>query len=127
MAVTRNPALGQFRRAIRQLTDLAHHRLLHEDDGAQWRRWLTEARCHEREYTNVHFDDFGMVLQGAIGGFGVALSDEWVSARDLNDGRLVQPFTLSVPALHNYYCVCNDSSRGRPEVDELIEWFGFST
>ncbi|WP_448108208.1 LysR substrate-binding domain-containing protein [Pseudomonas azerbaijanoccidentalis] len=122
-----SPQLLRGDRAIRQLSDLAHHRLLHEDDGAQWRRWLTEARCHEREYSSVHFDDFGMVLQGAIDGFGVALSDELVSARDLDDGRLVQPFTLSVPALHNYYCVCNDSSRGRPEVDEFIEWLGSST
>lgn len=122
-----SPQLLRGDRALRTFADLGHYRLLHEDDGAQWRRWLTEARCHENEYADVHFEDFGMVLEAAKEGFGVALSDEVVSARDLDEGRLVQPFTLSVPALHNFYCVCSESSRNRPEVDEFIEWLGSST
>lgn len=121
-----SPQLLRGDRALRHVRDLAHHRLLHEDDGRQWRRWLTEAGGQDREYTDVHFEDFGMVLEAAKDGFGVALSDEVVSARDLDDGRLVQPFTLSVPALHNYYCVCSESTRSRPEVLELIEWLAGS-
>ncbi|MNP80539.1 Glycine cleavage system transcriptional activator [compost metagenome] len=63
-----------------------------------------------------------MVLQAARDGFGVALSDEIVSARDLDEGRLVQPLNLAVPALHNYYCICSEGSRERPEVAGFIEW-----
>ncbi|KAB0491268.1 LysR substrate-binding domain-containing protein [Pseudomonas vancouverensis] len=121
-----SPQLLRGDRGLRHLDDLSHHRLLHEDDGSQWRRWLTEARCHERDYNDVHFEDFGLVLEAAREGFGVALSDEVVSAKDLDEGRLVQPFTLSVPALHNYYSVCSESSRNRPEVYEFIEWLGSS-
>lgn len=117
-----SPQLLRGSYAIRSVNDLAHHRLLHEDDGTQWRRWLAEARCNRGGDSDIYFDDFGMVLQAARDGFGVALSDEVVSERDLDEGRLVQPLTLAVPALHNYYCICSEGSRERPEVIHFIEW-----
>ena len=36
-------------------------------------------------------------MQAARDGYGVALSDEINSSRDLDEGRLVQPFALKVP------------------------------
>ncbi|MCM2459438.1 LysR family transcriptional regulator [Pseudomonas sp. CG7] len=117
-----SPQLLRGQHAIRSIADLSHHRLLHEDDGTQWRRWLAEARSSQGGDSDIYFDDFGMVLQAARDGFGVALSDEIVSARDLDDGRLVQPLTLTVPALHSYYCICSEGSRERPEVISFIEW-----
>lgn len=108
--------------AIREVADLARHRLLHEDDGSQWQQWLAEAGFSRGGVENVHFEDFGMVLQAARDGFGVALSDETVSARDLDEGRLVQPLPISVPAVHNYYCVCPESKRERPEIRAFIDW-----
>ncbi|MDT4822046.1 Glycine cleavage system transcriptional activator [compost metagenome] len=108
--------------AIRSVEDLARHRLLHEDNGAQWQQWLAEAGYSGTGAADVYFEDFGMVLQAARDGFGVALSDEIVSARDLDEGRLVQPLALSVPAVHNYYCVCTEAKRERPEVMAFIDW-----
>jgi LysR family transcriptional regulator, glycine cleavage system transcriptional activator len=52
----------------------------------------------------------------------VALSDEVVSARDLDEGRLVQPLQLSVPAVHNYYCICAETERETAEVSYFINW-----
>lgn len=109
-------------RAIRNASDLAKHRLLHEDEGDQWQRWFAEAGCVRGGFENVHFEDFGMVLQAAREGFGVALSDDIVSARDLDEGRLVSPLPISVPALHNYYIVCAESARESPEVRTFIDW-----
>ncbi|WP_049870441.1 LysR substrate-binding domain-containing protein [Pseudomonas cremoricolorata] len=63
-----------------------------------------------------------MVLQAAPEGFGGALSDETVSARDLDEGRLVCPFPICVPTVHNYYMVCSEGSRRRPEVRAFIDW-----
>lgn len=108
--------------AIREVADLAQHRLLHEDNGSQWSQWLAEAGFGRGGMEDIHFEDFGMVLQAAREGFGVALSDETVSARDLNEGRLVCPLPISVPAVHNYYVVCPESSRERPEIRAFIEW-----
>lgn len=117
-----SPQLLRGPKAIRNVSDLAHHRLLHEDGGAQWRRWLSEARSGQMGDSDIYFDDFGMVLQAARDGYGVALSDEVVSARDLDEGRLVQPLNLAVPALQNYYCICSEGSRDREEVSSFIEW-----
>ncbi len=117
-----SPQLLRGPNAIRSAADLVHHRLLHEDDGSQWRRWHLEARVSQPEDSDVFFDDFGIVLQAARDGYGVALSDEIVSARDLDDGRLVQPLRITVPALHNYYCICNKGNHERPEVASFIEW-----
>lgn len=109
-------------RAIHAVADLAGHRLLHEDDGSQWQQWLGEAGFSRGGAEDIHFEDFGMVLQAARDGFGVALSDETVSARDLDEGRLVRPLPVSVPAVHNYYCVCPEANRERPEVRAFIDW-----
>ncbi|HHT8904340.1 LysR family transcriptional regulator [Burkholderia cenocepacia] len=117
-----SPQLLRDRHPIRHPSDLAHHRLLHEDDGSQWRRWLLDARVAYSENSNMYFDNFGIVMQAARDGFGVALSDEIVSARDLDDGLLVQPFSLTVPALHNYYCICNEDGREQYETEYLIDW-----
>lgn len=117
-----SPQLLRGPNAIRQPSDLAFHRLLHEDDGSQWRRWQAEAGIPYAGESDVHFDDFGIVLQAARDGFGVALSDEVVSARDLDEGRLVQPLRLIVPALHNYYCICPDAKRETAEASSFIDW-----
>lgn len=117
-----SPQLLRGPRAIRTVNDLAQHRLLHEDDGAQWRRWLSEARSSQSGNSDIYYDDFGMVLQAAREGYGVALSDEVISARDLDEGRLVQPLPLSVPAMQNYYCVCSESKRDREDVSAFIDW-----
>lgn len=108
--------------AIHQVVDLGRHRLLHEDDGSQWQRWLAEAGRGRGGLEDIYFEDFGMVLQAARQGFGVALSDETISARDLDEGKLVCPLPISVPAVHNYYVVCSEIQRGRPEIRAFIEW-----
>jgi len=108
--------------AIREVADLARHRLLHEDDGSQWQQWLSEAGFSRGGAEDIHFEDFGMVLQAARDGFGVALSDETVSQRDLDEGRLVRPLPISVAAVHNYYVVCPEAKRERPEIRAFIDW-----
>lgn len=117
-----SPQLLRGPTGIRQLSDLAYHRLLHEDDGSQWRRYQTTAGGNYVGFSDVYFDDFGIVLQAARDGYGVALSDEIVSARDLDEGRLVQPLPFVLPAMSNYYCLCAESERGRPEVRFFIDW-----
>ena len=117
-----SPQLLRGPKAIRQPSDLAYHRLLHEDDGAQWRRWQAQAGIAWGGESDVYFDSFGIVLQAARDGFGVALSDEVVSARDLDEGRLVQPLQIGVAALHNYYCLCPEAKRDSAEIDYFINW-----
>ncbi|WP_223448602.1 MULTISPECIES: LysR substrate-binding domain-containing protein [Pseudomonas] len=109
-------------KAIREVPDLARHRLLHEDNGRQWQQWLADVGINRIGEEDIFFEDFGMVLQAARDGFGVALSDELVSARDLDEGRLVRPLSITVPALHNYYVTCSEAARERPEIRAFIDW-----
>jgi LysR family glycine cleavage system transcriptional activator len=123
-----SPQYLQGPQAIRTVEDLVRHRLLHEDDGSQWQQWLAEVGFGRGGVEDIHFEDFGMVLKAAREGFGVALSDEAVSARDLDEGRLVRPLPITVQAVYNYYVVCSESTRERPEIraftDRLLSMVG---
>ncbi|MCY1274236.1 Glycine cleavage system transcriptional activator [compost metagenome] len=116
------PQLLHGPNGLRQPADLVHHRLLHEDDGTLWRRWLVEARVPYPGDADVHIESFGIALQAARDGYGVALSDEFNSYRDLEEGRLVRPFALKVPAGLDYYCLSLEERRNVPEVAQLIDW-----
>ena len=83
---------------VRQPADLTNQRLLHEDDGMLWRRWLVAARVPYPGDADVFIQSFPMALQAARDCYGVALSNELNSHRDLADGRLVRPFNLQVLA-----------------------------
>ncbi|HZX17806.1 MAG TPA: LysR substrate-binding domain-containing protein [Pseudomonas sp.] len=107
---------------VRQPADLTNQRLLHEDDGALWRRWLVAARVPYPGDADVFIQSFPMALQAARDGYGVALSDEFNSHRDLAEGRLVRPFTLQVPGGLDYYCLSLEERRELPEVVQLIDW-----
>lgn len=117
-----SPRLLQGRNALRQPYDLVHQRLLHEDDGTLWRRWLLEARVPYPGDSDLQIESFSMALQAACDGYGVALSDEFNSRRDLDQGLLVRPFALAVPAGLGYFCLCPEEQRHVPDVVCLIDW-----
>ena len=117
-----SPQLLRGPSAIRSPSDVVSHRLLHEDDGSEWRRWLARARVPYPGEPDVYFKDFGMILQAARDGHGVALVDDVIASRDLDEGRLVQPVTLSVPAAKNYHCICLEDSLKAPAVDLFVSW-----
>lgn len=117
-----SPQLLRGPHAIRRPSDIVHYRLLHEDDGTQWRQWLLAAGVPYPAEADVYFDDFGIVLQAARDGYGIALSDEVISARDLDDGRLVQPVSLKVPSTRNYHCLCREESIVNQEIKSFIAW-----
>jgi LysR family glycine cleavage system transcriptional activator len=99
------------------------HRLLHEDDGSEWRRWLAQARvAYHPGDQDISFNDFGMILQAARDGQGVALVDDVISSRDLDEGRLVQPLSLNVPASKNYHCICTEENLSNPAIGSLVDW-----
>ncbi|MEO5757456.1 MAG: LysR substrate-binding domain-containing protein [Mesorhizobium sp.] len=117
-----SPQLLRGPHAIREPRDLLHHRLLHEDDGSQWRRWLNEARVPHFVESDIYFDNFAMVLQAARDGHGVALTSGIISFRDLDEGRLVQPLTLNVPSAPQYHCICREEGLENPLIGRFVDW-----
>lgn len=117
-----SPQLLRGSRGIRHPGDIVQHRLLHEDDGSEWRRWLAQARVPWPGNSDVYFRDFGVLLQAARDGEGVALVDDIIAARDLDEGRLVQPVTLSVPAAKNYHLICREEKLRDRGVSHFVDW-----
>jgi LysR family glycine cleavage system transcriptional activator len=118
-----SPQLLRGPNAIRTPADVVAHRLLHEDDGSEWRRWLAQARvAYHPGDQDISFNDFGMILQAARDGQGVALVDDVISSRDLDEGRLVQPLSLNVPASKNYHCICTEENLSNPAIGSLVDW-----
>jgi len=119
-----SPQLLRGPNGIREPRDVLHHRLLHEDDGDQWRRWLAEARVPHAVESDIYFDNFAMVLQAARDGQGVALTNDIISFRDLDEGRLVQPLSLAVAASRSYYCMCHEKGLANPVIGRFVDWLG---
>ena len=117
-----SPQLLRGPHGIREPRDVLHHRLLHEDDGSQWRQWLMQARVPHTVQSDIYFDNFAMVLQAARDGHGVALTNDIISFRDLDEGRLVQPLTLFTPAARNYYCICHEEGLANPVIGRFVDW-----
>lgn len=63
--------------------------------------------------------DLGLVLAAALAGQGVALARLNLARHELADGRLVQPFTLTVPAERHYGLLVH---RASPAAEAFAAW-----
>lgn len=122
-----SPQLLRGRHPIRSITDLQHHRLLHEDGGAEWRRWLALAGMPPPAAPDILFDNFAMIMEAARDGQGVALVDEMLAARDLDSGRLVQPVPLAIAGSCHYHLICREESLASRPLSRLIQWLTSAT
>lgn len=102
---------------LRSLRDLSQHRLLHEDRGAEWARWLNAAKISTPPVRNAYFNRLSMAINVALAGAGLALASDFVAYEYLKAGTLVRPFNLSIPAAKAYYFVVAESRRN----EHLIE------
>jgi LysR family glycine cleavage system transcriptional activator len=124
-----SPRLMEGEHPLRTPDDLRHHVLLHddtirpEDGGATWRKWLDAAGVHRIDVLRgPHFNHVSLGLDAAIDGMGVVLGYPVLAASDLAAGRLVMPFTLSVPLAYAYYLVSPDSTAQGPAIVAFTEW-----
>ncbi|HEY0957521.1 MAG TPA: LysR substrate-binding domain-containing protein, partial [Roseateles sp.] len=63
--------------------------------------------------------DLGLVLAAALAGQGVALARLSLARHELAEGRLVQPFALTVPAERHYGVLVH---RPSPAADAFARW-----
>ena len=126
-----SPKLMKGRRPLRHPRDLRHHTLIHVDWQAlgetwpTWEMWMQSAGVTGVDATRgIHFGQGVMAIQAAIDGQGVALGDAGLSAADLEAGRLVRPFelTLKTPPQFAYWIVTPPRTADRPLVQAFREW-----
>lgn len=108
---------------LREPKDLRHHTLLHDDMTVTWGNWLLAAGVEgvdaERGPAYMHSN---LVIQAAIDGEGVALGRSRLVARELEEGRLVKPFELSLPSSFSYFIVYPAANKDRPKIIAFRDW-----
>jgi LysR family transcriptional regulator, glycine cleavage system transcriptional activator len=103
--------------------DLKHHTLIHDDFEIDWSMWLISAGVEGVDaHRGPRFQSSTLAVQAAIQGDGVVLGRSALVADDLRDGRLVKPFTLSLPSDLAYYAVYPTQSVERPKVRAFRDW-----
>jgi LysR family glycine cleavage system transcriptional activator len=73
------------------------HRLLHDDDGGEWRRWFAAAKLEGFERAkHLYFSDYSLAIAAALRGQGVALGTPSFIAGELKSGRLARIGTTRI-------------------------------
>lgn len=118
-----SPDLLQGPHPLECPADLVHFHLLHDDVHVDWRTWLLAADVEgiDAERGTV-LDDSAMVIQAALTGQGVAMARSVLVEDELQAGRLIRPFKLSLPAEFAYYFVCPEQTVDRPKVVAFRDW-----
>lgn len=122
-----SPTLLTGPHPLREPQDLRHHSLIHDDTAYEgrpdWPHWLKAAGVGNIPVDRgLHFNHVSLALQAARDGQGVVLSIRALAAEDLAAGRLVAPFSLSLPLELQYFLVCQESEAQRQRVAPLWNW-----
>ena len=118
-----SPALLEGQHGLGEPQDLEDHVLLHDDGHGDWRTWLLAAGVANIDPARGPiFTDSGMLIQAAVTGQGVALARGVLAADELAAGRLVRPFSLSLPTEYAYYFVCPEDSAEQPKIAAFRDW-----
>jgi len=118
-----SPALLLGEHGLHEPRDILHHTLLHDDSRTDWTMWFLAAGIEGGEPTRgPSFTDSSLVLQAAVDGQGVALGRSALAAADLEAGRLVRPFDISLAAEFAYYLVCPQSTVEYPKIVSFRDW-----
>ena len=117
------PALLEGEHPLREPGDILHHTLLHDDSRTDWTMWFLAAGVVGGDPTRgPAFTDSSLVLQAAVDGQGVALGRSALAAADLEAGRLVRPFDISLEAEFAYYLVCPQATAEYPKIASFRAW-----
>ncbi|UEM06377.1 transcriptional regulator GcvA [Skermanella rosea] len=118
-----SPALLEGPKRLRTPEDLAGFTLLHDDFLIGWTMWLQSAGVRGVDAARgPRFTDSALVLQAAVAGHGIALARRVLAADDLDAGRLVAPFGITLPTELAYYFVAPPRYFDRPKVAAFYEW-----
>jgi DNA-binding transcriptional LysR family regulator len=88
-----------------------------------WPLWLSAAgiKVHPKNF-GPRFDNYAMVLQAALDGMGVAIGLGPYVADDIAAGRLLAPFSLTVPKGRAWYLVYQSFRQQEPALIAFKTW-----
>jgi LysR family glycine cleavage system transcriptional activator len=109
--------------------DLSKHVLLHnhsmdyDPDAPTWAAWLEAAGASGVDASRgTHFSLPDHGLQASIDGAGVVLGWRFLAAKDIEAGRVVEPFDLVLPLGSSFYLVYPEAHSLRPNIAAFRDW-----
>lgn len=117
-------APGLFHAPIRKAADLLAKPLLHHTSALhQWPAWFRDAG-HEtpRSHDGARYDQYTLLTQAAIAGFGVALIPRCLIEEELAEGKLVLPLDLPITARDGYYLCYPEHKSELPALQVFRQW-----
>lgn len=118
------PELARRHPPLSKPADVAHRvRIQVENRPDDWRMWLLAAEVEGIDpTTGPVFQSVPVALEAALGHVGMVIADRQVVARELADGRLIEPFDVHMPATAAYYMVYPPGGEEDPRIAAFREW-----
>ncbi len=120
-----SPKLLEGPLPLKTIQDLRHHTLLTDYDWRVdfWQLWLDAAGVTDLvPQHSLSFNYSNLMLQAAIDGLGVALTQNALAGDDLAAGRLVRLFEVTLPTDYAYYVVTPMLTAMRPKIVAFRDW-----
>jgi LysR family transcriptional regulator, glycine cleavage system transcriptional activator len=120
------PVIAPALREVRPLDtpgDLVNHVLIHDVHRQDWRLWLEAMGVTEIDaMRGPVFNDSNGAIEAVKAGDGVGLVRLSLVAREIQERRLVAPFSRGVSTGLAYYIVYPPGALDRPAVTALRQW-----
>lgn len=123
-----SPKLLTGPNAIRTISDLRKHPLLHDEglkmiDGVDWDIWLRAAGHDPIDMSDsIRFSNNFTAYRFAADSHGVALAKDVLVQGELARGELVSPFDYVYPSKRTYDFVCAPASYATKPVAQFWDW-----
>jgi LysR family glycine cleavage system transcriptional activator len=97
--------------------------LLHLDSRKGWSKWFEAAGIPEAKAKHGPvLNRASMLIDAAVDGQGVALARTTLAAWDLISGRLVRPFSVSLPLSKTYWIACPTAASTLSKIVTFRDW-----
>lgn len=125
-----SPKLSEGPPPLRCVEDLRSVTLLHDESipvaahRPSWREWFERAGLGASVNTEYgpRFSNAVLVHEAVLEGQGVALVIEQHIDAEVASGRLIVPFTVSLPSVYDYFIVMRKDEARNPTVRAFADW-----